>query len=60
MMKLLKFGTAIAVAPVICWLVMWVKPGEAAVLGGGGWHYAIDSFDDSIQGNAIGGTGYEG
>jgi hypothetical protein len=60
MMNLLKFGTAIALAPIVCLLTMLAKPVEAAVLGNGGWNYAIDSFDDSIQGNAIGGTNYEG
>nr|WP_290225459.1 XDD3 family exosortase-dependent surface protein [Trichocoleus desertorum] len=60
MMNLLRCTTVIAIAPAICLLTMLAQPAAAAVLGNGGWDYAIDSFDDSIQGNAIGGTSYEG
>jgi hypothetical protein len=58
-MNLLRLSIAIAGAPIVYFCSMSVTPATAAVLGNSGWNYTIDSFDDSIQGNAIGGTSYE-
>ena len=34
-------------------------PAQAASLGAGDWNYTLDSFNDSMQGNNVGGTVYE-
>ncbi len=47
-----------SVIATLCSLSAISKPAEAASLYKG-WNYAIDSFNDSITGNNVGGTKYE-
>lgn len=54
----LEFGLLGFVCTLSCVMVALSKPARAGVFYNN-WNYAVDSFDDSMTGNTVGGTKYE-